>query len=178
MVAQIERPAVSPSRSLDLSIEGLVQVFTCPHRSFFTNVMSQAIRIAGQGTSVLVVQFLKGGIGQGYDRPMQLAQHLDWIRCDLPRCVDTAEVTLDEHHSILNLWQYTQNVIYQNRYDMVVLDELSVAMNFNLIPQAEVLEFLRKRPRSIDVILTGPNFPDAVLDIADQITELRRSHQP
>jgi cob(I)alamin adenosyltransferase len=178
MVAQIERPAMSPSRSLDLSIEGLVQVFTCPHRSFFTNVMSQAIRIAGQGTSVLVVQFLKGGIGQGYDRPMQLAQHLDWIRCDLPRCVDTAEVTPDEHHSILNLWQYTQNVIYQNRYDMVVLDELSVAMNFNLIPQAEVLEFLRKRPRSIDVILTGPNFSDAVLDVADQITELRRSHQP
>ncbi len=178
MVAQIERPALNSSRSLDLSIEGLVQVFTSPHRNFFTSVMAQAIRLAGQGTSVLVVQFLKGGIGQGYDQPIQLAQNLDWVRCDLPRCIDTPDVDAAEHRSILDLWQYTQNVVYQHRYDLVVLDELSVAMDFNIISQVEVLEFLRKRPRSIDVILTGPNVPLAVLDVADQITELRRSHHP
>jgi cob(I)alamin adenosyltransferase len=178
MVAQIQRPMLSTSRSYDLEIEGLVQVFTCPHRNFFTSVIAQAMRLAGQGTSVLVVQFLKGGIGQGYDRPMQLAQNLDWVRCDLPRCVDTPIVDDREQRSITDLWQYTQNVIYQDRYDLVVLDELSVAMNFNLIPQAEVLEFLRKRPSHIDVILTGPDVPEAILDVADQITELRRSHQP
>jgi cob(I)alamin adenosyltransferase len=178
MVAQIQRPMLSTSRSYDLEIEGLVQVFTCPHRNFFTSVMAQAMRLAGQGTAVLVVQFLKGGIGQGYDRPMQLAQNLDWVRCDLPRCVDTPIVDDWEQRSITDLWQYTQNVIYQDRYDLVVLDELSVAMNFNLIAQAEVLEFLRKRPSHIDVILTGPDVPEAILDVADQITELRRSHQP
>jgi cob(I)alamin adenosyltransferase len=178
MVAQIQRPMLSTSRSYDLEIEGLVQVFTCPHRNFFTSVIAQAMRLAGQGTSVLVVQFLKGGIGQGYDRPMQLAQNLDWVRCDLPRCVDTPIVDELEQRSITDLWQYTQNVIYHDRYDLVVLDELSVAMNFNLIAQAEVLEFLRKRPSHIDVILTGPDVPEAILDVADQITELRRSHQP
>jgi cob(I)alamin adenosyltransferase len=107
-----------------------------------------------------------------------LAQRLDWVRCDLPRCIDTPVVDELEQRSITDLWQYTQNVVYQDRYDLVVLDELSVAMNFNLIAQAEVLEFLRKRPRHIDVILTGPDVPEAVLDVADQITELRRSHQP
>jgi cob(I)alamin adenosyltransferase len=178
MVAQIQRPILSTSRSYDLEIEGLVQVFTCPHRNFFTSVMAQAMRLAGQGTSVLVVQFLKGGIGQGYDRPIQLAQNLDWVRCDLPRCIDTPMVDELEQRSITDLWQYTQNVVYQDRYDLVVLDELSVAMNFNLIAQAEVLEFLRKRPSHIDVILTGPDVPEAVLAVADQITELRRSHQP
>jgi cob(I)alamin adenosyltransferase len=178
MVAQIQRPMLSTSRSYDLEIEGLVQVFTCPHRNFFTSVIAQAMRLAGQGTSVLVVQFLKGGIGQGYDRPIQLAQNLDWVRCDLPRCVDTPIVDELEQRSITALWQYTQNVIYDDRYDLVVLDELSVAMNFNLIAQAEVLEFLRKRPSHIDVILTGPDVPEAILDVADQITELRRSHQP
>jgi cob(I)alamin adenosyltransferase len=178
MVAQIQRPTLSTSRSYDLEIEGLVQVFTCPHRNFFTSVMAQAIRLAAQGTSVLVVQFLKGGIGQGYDRPMQLAQNLDWVRCDLPRCIDTPMIDDLEQRSITDLWQYTQNVIYQDRYDLVVLDELSVAMNFNLIAAGEVLEFLRKRPSHIDVILTGPDVPEAILDVADQITELRRSHQP
>jgi cob(I)alamin adenosyltransferase len=178
MVAQFERPVLNSSKSLDLSIEGLVQVFTSPQRNFFTSVMAQAIRLAGQGTSVLVVQFLKGGIGQGYDRPIQLAQNLDWVRCDLPRCIDTPDVDDEDRRSILDLWQYTQNVVYQHRYDLVVLDELSVAMNFNLIATVEVLEFLRQRPRSVDVILTGPNVPPAILDVADQITELRRSHHP
>jgi len=40
------------------------------------------------------------------------------------------------------------------------------------------LAFLKQRPRQVDVILTGPEMPQAILDVADQITELRRSHQP
>ena len=178
MVSQIETPVFDSDRVLNLSIEGLVQVFTSFHRNFFTGVMAQALRIAGQGTSVLVVQFLKGGIGQGYDRPVQLSQNLDWIRCDIPRCIDTPELDEAEVVALLELWQYTQAVVNQGKYDLVVLDELSLAINFGLIPQAEVLAFLKQRPRQVDVILTGPDMPQAILDVADQITELRRSHQP
>lgn len=178
MVSQIETPVFDSDRVLNLSIEGLVQVFTSFHRSFFTGVMAQALRIAGQGTSVLVVQFLKGGIGQGHDRPVQLSQNLDWIRCDIPRCIDTPELDEAEAVALLELWQHTQAVVNQGKYDLVVLDELSLAINFGLIPQAEVLAFLKQRPRQVDVILTGPDMPQAILDVADQITELRRSHQP
>ncbi|NJR52334.1 MAG: P-loop NTPase family protein [Leptolyngbyaceae cyanobacterium CSU_1_3] len=177
MVSQVEIP-VFDARPLNLCIEGLVQVFTSVHRSFFTGVMAQALRIAGQGTSVLVVQFLKGGIGQGYDRPVKLSQSLDWIRCDIPRCIDTPEVDELELRSLLKLWQHTQDVVCQGQYDLVVLDELSLAINFGLISQTEVLEFLKRRPRHIDIILTGQEMPTAILEVADQITELRRSHQP
>lgn len=178
MVSQVETPVFDSDRVLNLSVEGLVQVFTSFHRNFFTSVMAQALRIAGQGTSVLVVQFLKGGIGQGHDRPVQLSQNLDWIRCDIPRCIDTPELDDAELASLLELWQYTQAVVHQGKYDLVVLDELSLAINFGLIPQTEVLAFLKQRPRQVDVILTGPEMPQAILDVADQITELRRSHQP
>lgn len=178
MVSQVETPVFDSNRFLNLRVEGLVQVFTSFHRSFFTGVMAQALRIAGQGTAVLVVQFLKGGIGQGYDRPVQLSQTLDWIRCDIPRCIDTPQLDEQELRSLLELWQHTQDVVYQGRYDLVVLDELSLAINFGLIPQAEVLEFLKRRPRHVDVILTGPEMPEVILEVADQITELRRSHQP
>jgi cob(I)alamin adenosyltransferase len=178
MVAQVERPIPVKSRSLEFAIEGLVQVFTSSQRSFFTGVMSQALRLAGQGTPVLVVQFLKGGIGQGYDRPIQLGQQLDWVRCDIPRCVDSGQVNEEEGRAILDLWQYTQNVVHQGRYDLVVLDELSLAMQFGLIPEAEVLNFIKTRPRQVDIIMTGPQMPESILAVADQITEMRRSHQP
>ena len=193
MVSQIETPALNSlkpqglgerrtvaevSRRFPHAIEGLVQVFTCSHRSFFTSVMAQALRIAGQGTSVLVVQFLKGGIGQGHEHPVRLGQNLDWIRCDLPRCIDTPHLDDTEMRSLLDLWHHTQAVVMQGQYDLVVLDELSLAINFDLIPETEVLAFLQKRPSNVDVILTGPEMPPAILDVADQITELRRSHQP
>ena len=178
MVSQVEAPSLGSRPAYTRRIEGLVQVFTCTHRSFFTSVMAQALRIAGQGTPVLVVQFLKGGIEQGHEHPVQLGQSLDWVRCNLPRCIDTPYLDAEEASCLRDLWQYTQNVVSQGRYDLVVLDELSLAINFGLISEAEVMSFLRDRPRHVDIILTGPDMPGSLLDVADQITELRRSHQP
>lgn len=177
MVSQVETPTLDVRKSIPC-IEGLVQVFTSSHRSFFTNVMAQALRLAGQGTPVLVVQFLKGGIDQGYQHPVQLGQNLDWIRCNLPRCIDTPHLDQDEQRSLVELWQHTQEIVSQGKYDLVVLDELSLAIHFGLISEHEVLAFLKQRPRHVDVILTGPDMPRSLLEIADQVTQLRRSHQP
>ncbi|HEY9845168.1 MAG TPA: P-loop NTPase family protein [Candidatus Caenarcaniphilales bacterium] len=178
MVLQVETPPVNFERRLPYTVEGLVQVFTASHRSFFTSVIAQALRIAGQGTPVLVVQFLKGGINQGYEHPIHLGQYLDWVRCNVPRCIDTPHLDEVEMQALLELWQHTQEVVSQGKYSLVVLDELSLAIHFGLIPEAEVLSMLKARPRSVDIILTGPEIPQTILAVADQITELRRSHQP
>ncbi len=178
MVAQLETPTANSSLSLPYPIEGLVQVFTSSHRNFFTSVMGQALRIAGQGTPVLIVQFLKGGINQGQDKPIQLGQNLDWLRCDLPRCIDTPHLDEAENQALQKLWLYTQQVVHENKYSLVVLDELSLAVHFGLIPESEVLAFLAKRPPHVDIIFTGTEMPQSILDVADQITEIRRSHRP
>ncbi|MTJ07273.1 P-loop NTPase family protein [Anabaena sp. UHCC 0204] len=178
MVVPLETPSLNSTLSLPYSVQGLVQVFTTSERSFFTNVMAQALRIAGQGTSVLIVQFLKGGIRQGYERPIQMGQNLDWIRCDLPRYIDTPDLDESENQALQQLWQHTQKVVNEGKYFLLVLDELSLAINFGLIPEIEVLDFLSKRPSHLDIILTGSHMPQSILDVADQITEIRRSHQP
>lgn len=177
MVSQLESPLRDSKNRFPHLVEGLVQVFTCPHRSFFTNVMAQALRVAGQGNPVLVVQFLKGGIAQGTSNPVQLGQHLDWLRCDLPRCIDKPSVDDQAMDALMDLWQHTQQVVLQGKYSLVVLDELSLAINFKLIDEKEVLSFLKKRPGHVDVILTGPEMPQSIMDIADQVTELRRSRR-
>ena len=154
-------------------IDGLVQVFTAAHRNFFTHVMAQSLRIAGQGTPVLVVQFLKGGTAQGYDRPVRLGQHLDWLRCDLPYCLDQSRLTGEATAAVQALWQHTQQVVLAGHYELLVLDELSLAIHWQLIAETEVMAFLAKRPRHVDVILTGSQMPQSLLDRADQVTELR-----
>jgi cob(I)alamin adenosyltransferase len=162
MVAQLKTPTLNLTHSLPYTVEGLVQVFTGPHRCFFTTVMAQALRIAGQGTAVLAVQFLKGGINQGHQHPMRLGQNLDWVRCDLPRCIDNAD--LDE-----------LEVVREGRYALIILDELSLAVNLGLIPEAEVLALIDSKPHHLDLIFTGPSMPQGILDVADQITEIRRT---
>ncbi|MFE4106745.1 P-loop NTPase family protein [Almyronema epifaneia] len=179
MVSQLRVAAQSEPGSrvhpLFQSIEGTIQVFTSAHRNFFTNVMVQALRTAGQGTPVLVVQFLKGGIHQGPTQPMQLGQNLDWLRCGLPGCIQQGDVDAAAAAAITELWDHTQALVMQERYTLVVLDELSLAIKFGLIAEAAVLEFLRDRPSQVDVVLTGPEMPTAILEMADQVTQLRRN---
>ena len=185
MVSQLETPArtalqetpSSDNHVLFPAVNGLVQVFTCAHRSFFTSVMAQALRLAGQGTRVCIVQFLKGGINQGPDRPMRLGQNLDWIRCSLPRCIHDQGLEDVEQEALQSLWQHTQAAVEAGEYDLFVLDELSLAIHLGLISEAAVLDLLENRPRHIDIILTGPEMPPVILAIADQITEIRRSHR-
>lgn len=181
MVSQLKISSAPTSKRSNLvrhpllqTVAGTVQVFTSPYRSFFPNVMVQALRTAGQGMSVLVVQFLKGGIAQGVDQPMQLGQNLDWIRCDMPHCVHGPEVSAEAQVAIQDLWLHTQAVVQQGRYSLVVLDELSLAIHYNLLAEAELMTFLEQRPPQVDVILTGPNMPLGLLEIADQVTEFRR----
>jgi cob(I)alamin adenosyltransferase len=178
MVAQVETRTLTLEPQFQHAVEGLVQIVTAPHRSFFTNVMAQALRVAGQGTPVLVVQFLKGGIRMGPDHPIHLCQHLEWLRCNLPRCIDTPELESSEMDALLELWDYTKAAVVGDRFNLVVLDELSLAIHLGLIPESEVLDLMQKRPRHVDMILTGPEMPQSLIDRADQVTELRRSFCP
>lgn len=184
MVSQLKPVILSPPtpivrHPLLQTVEGTVQVFTAVHRGFFTNVMVQALRIADQGKSVLVVQFLKGGIHQGPEHPMQLGQNLDWVRCAIPHCIHNSEaITPSEQQAVQDLWAHTKSVISRGRYGLVVLDELSLAVGYGLIPTQDVVDFLNQRPPQIDVILTGPDMPDALLMAADQVTEFRRNFLP
>jgi cob(I)alamin adenosyltransferase len=161
-----------------MEIEGLVQVITARHRSFFTQVLAQALRSAGQGTSVLVVQFLKGGIQQGPEHPVHLGQRLHWYRCNLEICVDPYRLetlTPEVRQKVQDLWQHTQSLVLDNCYELVILDEISLALKLGLIQEAEVMRLVQERPARVEIVLTGPDMPKSLLSLADQVTELRRS---
>ena len=66
----------------------------------------------------------------------------------------------------------------EGRYSLVVLDELSLALRLGLLAESEVLHFLAQRPPQVDVVLTGPDMPESLLAIADQVTEFRRQFIP
>ncbi|XGB41115.1 MAG: cob(I)yrinic acid a,c-diamide adenosyltransferase [Nodosilinea sp. LVE1205-7] len=91
------------------------------------------------------------------------------------RCVDGSTLEEGDRQAVIDLWNHTREVVAKGRYGLVVLDEVSLALNYGLVPIEEVIEFIQQRPPEVDVILTGPAMPAELLNLADQVTQFRRN---
>ena len=69
--------------------------------------------------------------------------------------------------------QRARAALVGGEYDLVVLDEINVAMYYDLIPVAAVLEILREKADGVEVVLTGRNAPPEIIECADLVTEMR-----
>ena len=168
---------------------GLLQIHTAPYRGSFAAVYSQALRSAGLGSRVLVSQFLKGGVDQGVAGSLWLCGRLQWLRPATPLCLEgpppnaapnaapSASPTTaapDPRAAVREVWDYSRDSLLAGEVDLMVLDELGLAVELGWLDGEEVCRTLEQRPVHLDVILTGPAMPPALLAMADQLTELRR----
>ena len=168
----------SQSLRLVAQPEGLLQVHTAPFRGSFAVVFSQALRAAGLGSRVLISQFLKGGVDQGVQRSLTLCGRLQWLRPAVPACLDgplPADPELaSAAQAVAEVWDYTREQLLSGMVDLMVLDELGLAIAYGYVALEEAIEALQCRPAQMDVILTGPSIPADLVAMADQVTQLRR----
>lgn len=157
--------------------EGLLQVHTAPCRGSFSAVLSQAIRSAGLGSEVLVCQFLKGGVNQGLEASPSLCGRLRWLRPAVEACIGGAAADHDPLvlEAVQEVWAFSRDQLLTSAVDLMVLDELGLAIELGFLPAEEVLAVLEQRPAPMDVILTGPPMAPELMALADQVTQLRRS---
>jgi cob(I)alamin adenosyltransferase len=176
-------PAERPLR-LVARPEGLLQIHTAPYRGSFAAVYSQALRNAGLGSRVLVSQFLKGGVDQGVAGRLRLCGRLQWLRPAVPLCLEaptcaagdeacTAEADVCRA-AVREVWEYSRDQLLAGSVDLMVLDELGLAVELGWLEATEVSDALERRSTHLDVILTGPAMPASLMAMADQVTELRR----
>ena len=126
----------------------------------------------------LISQFLKGGVEQGLERSVWLCGRLQWLRPAVASCLAQPaamdEVGRAEREAVLEVWSFTREQMLAGQLDQLVLDELGLAVELGFLEEAEVVAALEQRPSHLDVILTGPSIPSALLAMADQVTQLRR----
>ena len=154
--------------------DGLFQVTVAPFRGSFNDVLSHAIRVAGQGSRVMIAQFLSGGIDQGPERATKLCGSLEWIRPAIDCCLMDPSVITPQHRQAVNaVWVVSRQRLFSGVLDLMVLDELGLALQLGLLEEENVLNALRQRAASLDLTLIGSAIPDAILDMANQVTRLR-----
>lgn len=179
--------AVHPAPVLRLVAqqEGLLQIHTAPFRGSFGAVLSQALRTAGLGSRVLVSQLLKGGVDQGLESSLWLCGRLQWLRPGVPYCISEPAASQYEElaaqslaaqslAAVQQVWAYSREQLLSGAVDLLVLDELGLAVELGYLDKAEVLATLERRPVHLDVIVTGPAMAPELMAMADQVTKLRR----
>ena len=160
--------------------EGLLQIHTAPFRGSFGAVLSQALRTAGLGSRVLVSQLLKGGVDQGLESSLWLCGRLQWLRPRVPYCISepaasqSDELAAQSLAAVQQVWAYSREQLLSGAVDLLVLDELGLAVELGYLDKAEVLATLERRPVHLDVIVTGPAMAPELMAMADQVTKLRR----
>ena len=160
--------------------QGQVQIHTSTFRGSFSIVLSEALRSAGLGSKVLISQFLRGGVNQGPNGAINLCGQLEWLRPAIETCLpeqlEEEDLSLKRKYqekAIKELWEFCKKSLFEKKLDKIVLDEIGMAINLGFIEENDLISMINNRPSSTDIILTGPSMPPKVIEMADQITELR-----
>ena len=157
---------------------GLVQVYTGDGKGKTTAALGLALRAAGHGYCTYVGQFMKGQDCGELHSAARLSPHLVIEQFGQPSFVRAEHITEADIALVQNGLQRVRQVLASNAYQLVVLDEICVALHFELASVEQVLDLISGRPEGIELILTGRRAPQGILKVADLVTEMVEVKHP
>jgi cob(I)alamin adenosyltransferase len=160
-------------RNIEHLGRGYVQLYTGDGKGKTTAALGLALRASGRGLRTYIGQFMKG---QRYGEIEALRDHPFIVleQYGSPRCIRREEVTTEHVAQAHRGLEVAREAMLSGDYDLVVLDEVNVSIWFGLLTTEEVLTFLDQRPDHVEVVLTGRRAPQALIDRADLVTEMRQ----
>jgi cob(I)alamin adenosyltransferase len=159
-----------------MSEPGLVHVYTGDGKGKTTAALGMCVRAVGHGHTALIVQFMKtaGTYGENFLHLPGLTVVPSGRDC----LVFSKEVTQEDRDKAGEGLALARSAMTEGRYDVVVLDEISVAIKFGLIDVDSVVKAVRDRAPGVEVVLTGRYAPPELLELADYITEMKALRHP
>jgi cob(I)alamin adenosyltransferase len=153
--------------------QGLVQIYTGEGKGKTTAALGLALRALGRGLKVFMLQFLKGE-DTGELHAGRLFGDLFVIRqTGLKGFVHRGKVDPADVHQAREALKLAREILSRGDYDLVILDEINVALYFELISVHEVAEVLKARAPQVEVVLTGRYAPPELIEMADLVTEMK-----
>ena len=159
---------------------GLIHIYCGDGKGKTTAAVGLAVRCAGRGNKVLLVQFLKSrDSGELYS----LAKLPD---IEVMRGKESKKFTFqmneEEKHALLiehnKMFEQVLEKIKNGGYSLLILDEVIGALNAKVFEMPKLIEFLRHKPENLEGVLTGRNPAPELVEIADYVSEMRKVKHP
>jgi cob(I)alamin adenosyltransferase len=157
--------------------KGYIHTYTGTGKGKTTAALGLGLRAAGAGNKVYMIQFMKG---RRYSE-IESIEHIknfeiiqygrdEFVSKENPEQID---IDLAQEG-----FAHAQDTIKKEKYDMVILDEINVAIDFNLIELKDLLKLINNKPEKLELILTGRNSHPEIIKIADLVTEMLEIKHP
>ncbi len=164
-----ERPSLS---------RGLVQVYTGEGKGKTSAALGVVLRAAGAGLRVYIAFFMKGDFDYGEKRSLARLDNVTMASFGGLAFVDPADIKPADREQAGRGLTAARAALLSGRYDLVVLDEVSVAAAWGLVSLEDVVRLIRDRPQNVELILTGRYADPVLIELADLVTEMTKVKHP
>jgi len=158
--------------------KGLVQVYTGNGKGKTSAAFGLALRAIGRGLKVYIIQFIKGGFDYGELYVIERLPNLELKAFGRGKFITQKPPGKEDIELAEEAFQLAKTVVEGGEYDIVILDEISVAVDLKLISLERVLELIKNKPKHVELILTGRYTPSEIIKAADLVTEMKEVKHP
>lgn len=158
--------------------KGLVQVYTGNGKGKTSAAFGLALRAIGNGLKVFVIQFIKDGLDYGELHAVKFLPNLELKAFGRGKFISKAPPEEEDVRLAKEGFDLAKRVVASGDFDVVVLDEINVAVHLKLLEIDEVLDVIHSKPKHVELVLTGRNAPSEIMEVADLVTEMREVKHP
>jgi cob(I)alamin adenosyltransferase len=158
--------------------KGLVQIFTGGGKGKTTAAMGTIVRAAGHGLKVCLVSFMKGDFAYGEYASLAKLPGVEIAQFGFRRLTDPNNPKPEEKEQAAAALAAARKAVTGGKFDLVVLDEINVAVGFELISVDDVIRLIEDKPPQVEMILTGRYADNRLLELADLVTEMVKVKHP
>jgi cob(I)alamin adenosyltransferase len=164
-----EGPALATKKA-----PSVVMVNTGDGKGKSTAAFGTAMRAVARGWKVCVIQFVKSGKWKVGEEKTATSLGVEWWAIGDGFTWDSKN--MDRSEAVAReAWRVSAEKIQSGIYGLVVLDEITYPMNWGWIPTAEVVDVIKNRPPSVNIIATGRDAPAELVEVADTVTEMKKT---
>jgi len=162
----------------ETSTRGLVEIFTGDGKGKTSAALGMALRALGHGLRVYIVFFMKGDFPYGEQKILSQLSNVTFDRFGFQDFVNPANVKPEEKEEARKALEAARKAVLSLKYDVVILDEVNVAIAWKLIELADVIKLINDKPKNVELVLTGRYADSKLIELADLVTDMVKVKHP
>ncbi|NIM99073.1 MAG: cob(I)yrinic acid a,c-diamide adenosyltransferase [candidate division Zixibacteria bacterium] len=161
--------------------KGLVIVFTGDGKGKTTAALGMGLRAAGHGMKTLIIQFVKSYKRYGelkFVRKYNCGIQIKTMGKGYVKMKGDVHPFQEHVKAAKRTLEFAREQIQSRKFQLVVLDEINVALDKRLLTTKEVTDLIKQKPPSLHLVLTGRNAPRKLIQLADLVSEVKEIKHP